>query len=148
MSQYILLNGEDIWVENPLHDIVYLFPLPVKPDAIKEEIASGIYACEAKEPPSACAEKVNIRKFFDLAGPAAFNLAGKARQILFWRHTHQYCGKCGAPLIRHTVEHAMYCTACKLHFYTRINPVIITLIHRGDSILLAKRTDPGFNHFF
>ncbi|MDA3923401.1 MAG: NAD(+) diphosphatase [Kiritimatiellae bacterium] len=148
MSQYILLDGEEIWIEDHPANIIYLFSLPENPDAIKEEIIQGIYARETRKPPTAIAQKVNIRKLFEMAGPEAFNLAGKAHQILFWRHTHQYCGKCGSPLIRDHAEHAMLCTACKLFFYPRINPVVITLIHKGDAILLAKRTDPGFNHFW
>ena len=68
-----------------------------------------------------------------------FAQAGQARQLLNWRLTHRFCGACGAPLTRHDTEHAMHCAACNLFFYPRINPVVITLVSRGDQILLAHK---------
>jgi NAD+ diphosphatase len=116
--------------------------------SIVEAIDSSLYAVASKEAPVPGARRINIRRLFEIAGPEDFHLAGCARQILHWRRTHRYCGICGAPLQRDATERAMFCTPCALYFYPRINPVVITLIHKKSSILLARRSDPGFNYFW
>jgi len=148
MKRYILVYGEEIWIQKKSEEIIYFFDLSGIQESITEEIAPQIYAMETKNPPTSDAVTVNIRKLFDIAGPEAFGLAGKARQILHWRRYHRYCGICGAPLQRDAVERSMFCTPCAVHFYPRINPVVITLIHRGPRILLAQRSDPNFNYFW
>ena len=148
MKKYIIMHGEDIWIKNTPNGIQYLFSNPGSDPQITEEIESDIIALEEESAPVEGAVRTNIRKIFEQSGPKAFQRAGRARQLLYWRQTHKFCGACGRPLDRDTKEMAMHCASCSLYFYPRINPVVITLIHKGDSILLARRTDPGFNHFW
>ncbi|MDD2599478.1 MAG: NAD(+) diphosphatase [Kiritimatiellae bacterium] len=148
MNRYLLLDEENIWVDELPTGIQFLFPEPAGTNRCSEEVAPGIFAQNTSAPPSPTARTINIRQIFDLGGAEAFALAGRARQLLFWSQTHQYCGKCGALLKKERVERAMHCELCALRFYPRINPVVITLIHKGGSLLLARRTDPGFNHFW
>ncbi|MFA7172776.1 MAG: NAD(+) diphosphatase [Kiritimatiellia bacterium] len=148
MKQYLLLEGENIWVDELTTGAQFLFSEPGAQMKGSEEVAPEIFAHNTSEPPSPTAHTINIRQLFDLAGAEAFALAGRALQLLFWSQTHQYCGKCGALLKKGLVERAMRCEPCGLDFYPRINPVVITLIHKDESLLLARRTDPGFNHFW
>lgn len=148
MTRYLLLEGENIWVDELPTGCQFLFPAPGAQTNGVEEVAPGIFTCDTPAPPSTTARKINIRQLFELVGAEAFALAGRARQLLFWSQTHQYCGKCGALLEKEHIERAMRCEPCNLNFYPRINPVVITLIHKGESLLLARRTDPGFNHFW
>jgi len=71
-----------------------------------------------------------------------FNLVGRALQICEWHRTHQYCGNCGAPTTGHSEDRARVCDNCRLHFYPRLSPSIIVLIHREDEVLLGR------NHLF
>ncbi|MDP6098105.1 MAG: NAD(+) diphosphatase [Gammaproteobacteria bacterium] len=67
-----------------------------------------------------------------------FSIAGKASQILDWYATHKYCGKCGQATRHHVSERAVFCNACNLQFYPRINPCVIVLVTRGRKMLLAR----------
>ena len=146
--KYIVMQGEEVWIKENPDDIQYTFDI-ADPDAeIIEEIVPDISAINQREPPVKGACLINIRKIFEQSGAEAFHLTGCAHQLLHWRKTHKFCGACAKPLVRHSKERAMHCQGCGLFFYPRINPVVITLIHKGDSILLARRTDPGFNHFW
>ncbi len=83
---------------------------------------------------------MDLREVHDLAGPELYALATIALQVLHWRRTHRFCGRCGAPLARKTNgERAMRCEACGLDFFPRINPAVIVRIVRGDRLLLATR---------
>lgn len=148
MKKFILMQGEDVWIEEDLDGTQYIFDASIDQTEICEEVATGVFTANQATPPTDNSIKINIRKLFEQAGPVAFQLAGCAHQLLHWRNTHKFCGICGKSLIRHQKEHAMYCETCNLCFFPRINPVVIILIHRGNSILLAKRADSGFNHFW
>ena len=83
---------------------------------------------------------MELRDLFDVVEPAAYARAQRAFQLLHWRRTHRFCGACGMQLVRKTTgECAMCCPACRLDWFPRLNPVVITRITRGDRILLARR---------
>lgn len=65
-------------------------------------------------------------------------LLSRARQLLNWQHTHQYCGICGAATALHDSERILVCTSCEYQFFPRINPCVIVLVTRGEEILLAR----------
>lgn len=64
-------------------------------------------------------------------------VAIKAKQLLTWDASTQYCGQCGHKYERKKDERAKYCPNCKGVQYPRISPAIIVGITRGDQILLA-----------
>ena len=55
-----------------------------------------------------------------------------------WLSAMRFCPVCGQPLRLHSSENAMECPACCQLHYPRIEPCIITLISRGDEILLLR----------
>ena len=126
-----LLPGEPVWteiVETPGGAVVEAVETPV-------EVASdGI-------------ETVTLRDFFDLAAPEEYALASRAFELLYWRRSHLFCGRCGRPLTRHITERAMACAACRDVVYPRTNPVVIVRVTRGREILLARRAH-GASAFF
>jgi NAD+ diphosphatase len=65
-------------------------------------------------------------------------VAGRALQIAEWARTHRYCGACGAPMAAVPGERCFRCPACSHSAYPRIAPAMMTLVRRGDAILLAR----------
>ena len=73
-------------------------------------------------------------------GPdAVAQAAGRAAQLLDWQATHRFCGRCGTPLERSRSELVLVCPSCGHTAYPRISPAVIMAVHRGDSVLLARR---------
>tara|TARA_R110002072_G_scaffold3830_6_gene27360 strand:+ start:35908 stop:36717 length:810 start_codon:yes stop_codon:yes gene_type:complete len=79
-----------------------------------------------------------LRSLFGKTDHFMFSLAGRAVQVLDWFRSHQYCGQCGAPTTVHEKDRAMVCAECKAFYYPRLSPSIITLVYRGDEMLLAR----------
>lgn len=64
-------------------------------------------------------------------------LAGRAVQLVEWRRTHRFCGRCGEPTEPSPGERAMRCPSCGLLAFPRVSPAVIVLISKGDQVLLA-----------
>ena len=84
-------------------------------------------------------ESLNLRSLAGNFSAAEFALCSRAMQLMHWRHTHRFCGCCGAPtqLSRH--ELSCVCASCGTAFFPRISPCVIGLVSRGDELLLAAR---------
>ena len=61
----------------------------------------------------------------------------RAKQLLSWDRTHQFCGVCGTSTEVKELEPCRYCPSCGEMYYPRLAPAVIVRITRGDSILLA-----------
>lgn len=73
-----------------------------------------------------------------------FSLAGNAQQLLAWSRNNRFCGQCGQPTADHASDRARTCEACNTAVYPRISPCVITLVHRGEELLLARNAKfPG-----
>jgi NAD+ diphosphatase len=109
--QYLgLLNGDPCWSAELMRD---------------QEIPSG-------------AGLTGLRALYDQLSEAEYAIAGRAAQIVAWERDHQFCGRCGTPTEPVPGERARRCPVCELHAYPRLSPAVITLIERGDTILLAR----------
>lgn len=64
--------------------------------------------------------------------------ASRMRGYADWLARTRFCPYCGQPLRLHESEHALECIACGRLHYPRIEPCIITLISRGEEILLLR----------
>ena len=63
----------------------------------------------------------------------------RAKAIVAWRAMTRHCAACGAPLRDDETLTARVCTQCGTMVFPRIEPCIITVVHRSDGkILLAK----------
>ncbi len=66
------------------------------------------------------------------------SILGAARSVLAWHEANGFCGRCGS---RSTVVHAGWrrrCPSCGVEHFPRVDPVVIMLIEREDSILLGQ----------
>ena len=70
-----------------------------------------------------------------------FALAGRAQQLLAWERDNRFCGRCGENLQNHATDRAMHCEPCASIIYPRISPCIITLVTRGEEMLLARNAN-------
>ncbi len=79
-----------------------------------------------------------LRALYGRVAEVHYAIAGRAAQIVAWDRDHQFCGRCGTATAPVPGERARRCPSCDLTAYPRVTPAIITLIERGDKILLAR----------
>jgi NAD+ diphosphatase len=140
VKAFFLFKGDQLWISRKGTDVVCRFAVddPARLASI-EPLGHGTAVAASEEPPVPGAELIGLRAFYDLVPSETVAQAYLARQLLHWRVTHRFCGVCGAPLARDPKERAMSCASCGHVAYPRINPVVITLVYRGDQILLARK---------
>lgn len=87
-----------------------------------------------------------LRRLFGMLEERIFGVAVRAKQIVFWDRTHQYCGQCGASTRDMEHERAKICPRCGLTSFPRLSPAIIVAVTRGEELLLARarRFPQGF----
>jgi NAD+ diphosphatase len=104
-------------------------------------LMDGVYWRTAWVPRDALAPEGHsfkgLRSLFGRLDDAVVAIAGRAFQIADWARTHRFCGACGQPMTMTAGERAMKC-ACGHLAYPRISPAMMTLVRRGDAILLAR----------
>lgn len=89
---------------------------------------------------------VGLRQLLrDDVAPDLLRLLSFASQIETWLSQHRFCGSCGQRLVQMPGERAMRCEPCDAQHYPRLSPCMITLVTRGDEVLLARssRHPPG-----
>lgn len=69
----------------------------------------------------------------------------RAKALLEWRESTQYCSKCGTHLNEHSSLTARCCPECGSIIFPRIEPCIIVLVNKGDKILLARHVQRNQN---
>ena len=75
---------------------------------------------------------------YGMANEEIWMAAGRAVQIVEWERINRFCGRCGIPNEAVSSERSMRCPQCRLLRFPQLSPAIITLIHRGDEVLLAR----------
>ncbi|MCU4179306.1 NAD(+) diphosphatase [Bosea sp. BH3] len=70
---------------------------------------------------------------------------GEAKAVLDWHARHRFCAQCGGSTVAGASGWRRECTACGAMHFPRTDPVVIMLVTRGDSCLLARqaRFAPG-----
>lgn len=81
---------------------------------------------------------VELRSLYDFFDSEIYTMANKAFEILHWDKTHQFCGQCGAVLIKSNSDFSKNCPSCGLQQYPRISPAIIVGVTKDDKILLSR----------
>ncbi len=89
----------------------------------------------------------DLREFLAAHNPKEFQHHAQAVQYYYWLREHQYCGICGNPTELNDNQSALHCPTCNKSWFPRIQPCVITLIHNGDRILLAKHRNYTTNTY-
>ena len=92
-------------------------------------------------------EFVTLWSFLRTVEQPVFCLIGRAKQLVDWHRHHQYCGACGQVTAITSQDRSRKCDHCNLTFYPRLSPSIITLVHRGEELLLAKNAAASANFY-
>jgi len=94
-----------------------------------------------QEPDPMQYQKGNLYHILGRVDERVCALAGRAAQLLDWERDHQFCGRCGEKMRVDLAERAMRCDPCRIINYPRIAPCIITLVTRGEELLLARNAN-------
>lgn len=81
----------------------------------------------------------DLRRMLGQLDDTFFGIASRAAQILEWDKTHQFCSRCGTATELHPSDRAKICPACGYVHYPRLSPCVITVITRGEHILLGRQ---------
>ncbi len=81
---------------------------------------------------------IPTRQFFAENDEKSVFQASRAKALINWRKSTQYCCACGAKLIESNQFTARECPNCKKIHFPRIEPCVIVLVNKGDKILLAR----------
>ena len=81
---------------------------------------------------------VDLRGLLGVIDDGMLALAGRARHLIDWSLSHQFCGRCGRPMDDKNDERAKICNGCGLVKYPRISPAVIVAVIRENRILLAQ----------
>lgn len=72
--------------------------------------------------------------------------AGKCQELLYWDQNTKFCGVCGAPM-RLDTDISKKCTECGKEVWPQLATAVITLIHRGDEVLLVRARNFRTDHY-
>ncbi len=72
---------------------------------------------------------------------ARAHFAARARSLMLWKLTMNYCSSCAGELIDASDETALDCKKCSTRRYPSFSPAIIVLIKKGNKVLLAKHAN-------
>ena len=81
---------------------------------------------------------VSVPSYFFTHDEAEIALVSRLKALCSWQESTRFCPSCGQPLRMHATETALECPACGRLVYPRIEPCIITLVTRGDELLLLR----------
>ena len=85
---------------------------------------------------------IDLRMGGHRLAPDALAVAGRARSMFDWHRTHPFCAQCGSPSESADGGAKRVCPACGAEHFPRVNPVVIFLVIREDSVLLGR--GPGW----
>jgi NAD+ diphosphatase len=100
---------------------------------------------DAQKIPRGC-RLISLREFFFVQPEKSF-LASRAKSLLCQRKVFKFCPVCGKILEDDETESAKKCIPCSKKFFPRIEPCTITLVSRGDEILLVKNRNSTYRNF-
>lgn len=64
-----------------------------------------------------------------------------------WYQAHRFCGSCGHPMTKSTMERMLVCDHCGHSEYPKICPAVIVAVVDGDRIVLTKYRGRNFTKY-
>jgi NAD+ diphosphatase len=82
-----------------------------------------------------------LNDFVGLVPGEEASILAYARALVLWHENHRHCSRCGRETVATESGHSRTCTnaACGHRTFPRTDPVVITLITRGDNCLLGRQ---------
>ena len=68
-------------------------------------------------------------------------------QLNRWYNDHQFCSRCGEPLLHSDKERLLFCGKCDLSVYPYIAPCVIVAVYDGNRLLLTKYANRPYRNF-
>jgi NAD+ diphosphatase len=84
------------------------------------------------------AAMVGLRDVAAMSALADANLLAHATGLLNWHRHHRFCANCGNPTESAEAGYVRACPRCGTQHHPRTDPVVITLVHDGDRVLLGR----------
>ena len=104
--------------------------------------AIDVSALDPPEPFAAAAQAqfVEVRAAAQLVTVPESGILAQARALLDWHRRHRFCAACGHPTQIAEGGYMRACTneACKAQHFPRTDPVVITVVVRGNRCLLGR----------
>jgi NAD+ diphosphatase len=85
------------------------------------------------------ARLVGLRDVAAQAAAADAGLLAHATGLLNWHRRHRFCANCGSPTDSGAAGYVRVCPRCGVQHHPRTDPVVITLVHDGDRVLLGRQ---------
>jgi NAD+ diphosphatase len=93
------------------------------------------------------ASMVGLRDVAAMSALADANLLAHATGLLNWHRRHRFCSNCGHPTVSAEAGYVRVCPNCGMQHHPRTDPVVITLVHDGDRVLLGRNANWPENRF-
>ena len=90
---------------------------------------------------------LNRKEMRELPPDETLFACAAAESLWRWYTQNRFCGKCGKPMEKSTVERAMVCPDCGNIVYPKICPAVIVAIMDGDRLLLTKYANRKFRRY-
>jgi NAD+ diphosphatase len=93
------------------------------------------------------AAMVGLRDVAAMSALADANLLAHATGLLNWHRRSRFCANCGNPTDSAEAGYVRACPRCGTQHHPRTDPVVITLVHDGDRVLLGRNANWPENRF-
>ena len=87
------------------------------------------------------ASLVGLRDVAAMSALADANLLAHATGLLNWHRRHRFCANCGHATVSGEAGYVRTCPHCGAQHHPRTDPVVITLVHDGDRVLLGRNAN-------
>lgn len=81
---------------------------------------------------------IDVRTCGQTLGSEDAGIAAQARIQIDWHKKYRFCSACGSETLMKRGGQARSCTGCGSEHFPRTDPVIIVVVHNGDSCLLGQ----------
>lgn len=143
---WFIFHGEELLLKNnTLPQLLNTSELKLD---IERQIYLGMYgntpcfAVQTSEKPNSLSQEMafqHIRQTHEtLEDEDLFRVVSRAKQLLHWDKSTQFCGYCGQKTRYSDKERAKICSSCNSPIFPQISPVMLALIWRNNEILLAR----------
>lgn len=83
-------------------------------------------------------KEIPIREYFSYKSKTEVSLCSRAKSLLNWDNSTNFCSTCGTKLIYSSIFTAKQCPNCKKEIFPQIEPCVIVLVKDKEKFLLAK----------